>query len=253
MNVLSKFGFGVSFINWIQACISEPWIAPLVNGRASEFFKATRGLRQGCPLSSLLFVIQASVLSFLLDKKLQDQEINGLCIARGIKNINHALFADDTLLFGAATVPSASKFKKFLDEFSEASGSVLNKGKCHIYSWNMLPIMLASIAGCLGFAASSSWSSFKYLGLPVFLKRATSKDWLPQLEKFKSKLQAWGFSWLNIAGKVILIKSVLNSLPLFHFSVLLAPMGIISKMEECIRHFFWKGGKQNENKMPLVN
>lgn len=84
-NFLSKFGFGVSFINWIWACISEPWIAPLVNGRAPDFFKATRGLRQGCPLSPLLFVLQASVLSFHLDKKLQDQEINGLCIARGIK------------------------------------------------------------------------------------------------------------------------------------------------------------------------
>jgi len=36
---------------------------------------------------------------------LQDQDINGLCIARGVKNINHALFADDTLLLGPATLP----------------------------------------------------------------------------------------------------------------------------------------------------
>ena len=134
LNVLSKFGFGVNFINWIRACISEPWIAPLVNGRATDFFKASRGLRQGCPLSPVLFVIQASVLSFLLDKKLQDQDINGLCIARGVKNINHALFVDDTLLLGAATLSSATKFKEVLDDFCEASGSALNKNKCHIYS-----------------------------------------------------------------------------------------------------------------------
>jgi hypothetical protein len=69
LNVMSKFGFGENFIKWIRACISEPWIAPLVNGRATDFFKASRGLRQGCPLSPLLFVIQAYVLSFLLDKK----------------------------------------------------------------------------------------------------------------------------------------------------------------------------------------
>lgn len=75
LNVMSKFGFGENFIKWIRACISEPWIAPLVNGRATDFFKALRGLRQGCPLSPLLFVIQASVLSFLLNKKLQDQDI----------------------------------------------------------------------------------------------------------------------------------------------------------------------------------
>ena len=66
--VLAKFGFSLSFINWIQACIFEPWIAPLVNDRPTDFFKATRGLRQGCPISPMLFVLQASVLSFQLEK-----------------------------------------------------------------------------------------------------------------------------------------------------------------------------------------
>ena len=95
------------------------------------------------------------------------------------------------------------------------SGSSLNKGKCHIYSWNTPPSLLSSIARCFGFAASPAWTSFKYLGLPIFLKRAYSKDWLPQVEKFKNKLQAWGLTWLNIAGKSVLIKVVLCSLPLF--------------------------------------
>ena len=31
-DVLHKFGFGIEFINWIRACITKPWIAPLVNG-----------------------------------------------------------------------------------------------------------------------------------------------------------------------------------------------------------------------------
>eukprot|EP00253_Pinus_taeda_P027221 PITA_27221 len=175
LNVMNKFGFGEKFIKWIRACISEPWIAPLVNGRATDFFKASRGLRQGCPLSPLLFVIQASVLSFLLNKSMQDHEINGLCITRGAKNINHELFADDTLLLGPATLPSASKFKGVLDELSKATGCVVNKSKCHIYSWNITPRALSDISRCLGFAASSSWASFNYLGLPVHLKKLSSK------------------------------------------------------------------------------
>eukprot|EP00253_Pinus_taeda_P029587 PITA_29587 len=77
-DVLQKMGFNPNFIKWIRACISEPWIAPLVNGRAVDFFKASRGLRQGCPLSPLLFVLQASVLSFYLQQKQQDQDIAGL-------------------------------------------------------------------------------------------------------------------------------------------------------------------------------
>jgi hypothetical protein len=61
--VMEKFGFAPSFINWIKSCIDSPWIYPLVNGRATKFFQASRGLRQGCPLSPLFYAIQAIVLS----------------------------------------------------------------------------------------------------------------------------------------------------------------------------------------------
>eukprot|EP00253_Pinus_taeda_P009309 PITA_09309 len=156
----------------------------------------------------------------------------------GVKHINHALFADDTFLLGAATPKSATNFKSVLDDFCKSLGNELNKGKCQIFCWNIPTSTANSIARCLGFAASTIWSSFKYLGLPIFNKRASSKDWSPLLDKFKAEMQAWGSSWLNIAGKEVLIKAVLNSLPIFKFNVLLAPVGIINKMEELIRHFF---------------
>ena len=43
--VMSKFGFSKRFVRWVKACISRPWIVPLVNGRPSKFFQETRGLR----------------------------------------------------------------------------------------------------------------------------------------------------------------------------------------------------------------
>jgi hypothetical protein len=58
---------------------------------------------------------------------------------------------------------------------------------------------------------------------------------------------------LNIAGKTVLIKSVLNSLPIYQASLVLAPLGTLRKMEGIVRSLFWKGGKQNRNKMPLFN
>eukprot|EP00253_Pinus_taeda_P011603 PITA_11603 len=63
-SVMGKFGFSKALITWVKACIASPWIVPLVNGRSTDFFQASRGLRQGCPLSPLLYAIQASVLNF---------------------------------------------------------------------------------------------------------------------------------------------------------------------------------------------
>jgi hypothetical protein len=79
--VMENFGFAPAFINWIKACIGSPWIAPLVNGWATRFFQASRGLRQGCPLSPLLYAIQASVLSFQLDHCQTQNNLLGLRIA----------------------------------------------------------------------------------------------------------------------------------------------------------------------------
>eukprot|EP00253_Pinus_taeda_P025142 PITA_25142 len=115
INVMKKLGFSLVFINWVNACIASPWIAPLVNGRSTDFFQASRGLRQGCPLSPLLYAIQASVLSYQLDHNQQTQTLPGLRSTHKVKDINHAQFADDTLLLGGASIISAISFKKELD------------------------------------------------------------------------------------------------------------------------------------------
>ena len=62
--VMEKFTFSKNFSNWVKACITSPWIAPMVNGRSTNYSQASQGLRQGCPLSPLLYAIQASVLNF---------------------------------------------------------------------------------------------------------------------------------------------------------------------------------------------
>ena len=56
LQVISAFGFSSNFIKLIKACIGEPWIDPLVNGRPANYFKASRGIRQGYPLSPFLYI-----------------------------------------------------------------------------------------------------------------------------------------------------------------------------------------------------
>ena len=93
----------------------------MVNGKVTKFFQASRGLRQGCPLSPLLYAIQASVLSYQLENSQVQNNLQGLRIAQGVKDINHAQFADDTLLLGGASPIIAKKFKEELDAYATVS------------------------------------------------------------------------------------------------------------------------------------
>ena len=131
--VMLKMGFHPYLVRWIRACIVGPWIAPLVNGRLNNFFQASRGLRQGFPLSPLLYAIQASVLSFQLNKSMQQRILIGLSISPRVERINHAQFADDTLLLGQANLSTARSLKKELDDYIEISGSEINLRKSKIY------------------------------------------------------------------------------------------------------------------------
>jgi hypothetical protein len=49
LSVLKAYGFSEHFINWLKACISNPWISPLLNGRPTKFFQSKQGPATGLP------------------------------------------------------------------------------------------------------------------------------------------------------------------------------------------------------------
>ena len=174
--VMEKFGFSTELIGWIKGCICTPWIAPLVNGRPTKFFQVSRGIRQGRPLSPLLYAIQASVFSFQLNNCQQDLSLPGLRMAQNVKDINHAQFADDTLLLGGAGVHSAKNFKKELDIYFQISGSKINLQKSKIYCWNCAVAEIGRTSRVLEMESLQNWDSFTYLGVPIFKSSIKTKN-----------------------------------------------------------------------------
>ncbi|XP_010236428.1 uncharacterized protein LOC104584030 [Brachypodium distachyon] len=104
-----KLGFATQWISWIMACVTSVRYSIKLNGNLLESFSPTRGLRQGDPLSPLLFLFVADGLSALLQKEAQLNRISPIHICRRSPGVSHLLFADDTLLFFKADSNEASK------------------------------------------------------------------------------------------------------------------------------------------------
>jgi hypothetical protein len=83
--VLIQCGFGHIMTRWIMGCVSSASLAILVNGEASKFIKSERGIRQGCPLSPLLFILVMEGLSLSLNKSLRDGKLSGIKVSRLVR------------------------------------------------------------------------------------------------------------------------------------------------------------------------
>ena len=75
--VLKKFGFGEAFIRWIQLLYFSPQAAVITNQMRSQSFPLSRGTRQGCPLSPLLFTLAIEPLSLFLSQHPQCRLLEG--------------------------------------------------------------------------------------------------------------------------------------------------------------------------------
>lgn len=190
--VLHSFGFNQEFINLIKACTWKVWIVPLVNGRPANYFQATKGLRQGCPLSPFLYILMADTLSRRLSYKKYVGNIPGIRIVKGVDLMNHALFTDDSLMLGGASIRMENSFKVILNKLCSIFGALINERKSVIYGWNTEQDTIDRIANLLGFAGFASWEKIKYLGLPLTLGSNRNNLWEEIIAKFKKKIAVWG-------------------------------------------------------------
>ena len=126
--ILTHLGFDIAFIRWILSCITTISFSVLINGAASPFFHAERGLRQGCPLSPLLFLLVAEGLSHALKEAIRLGNFNGLQLEQNL-HISHLVFVDDILIFCSGSVRDLCALDDILKLFSKATGMDINVGK----------------------------------------------------------------------------------------------------------------------------
>jgi hypothetical protein len=104
-----------------------------INGEAGGFFNTHKGLRQGDPLSPLLFNLVSDALSTMLDNARTAGEIKGLMAHLIEGGITHLQYADDTIIFLNMDEQSIIHTKFLLYCFENLSGLKINYQKSEVY------------------------------------------------------------------------------------------------------------------------
>ncbi|KAL0912351.1 hypothetical protein M5K25_018318 [Dendrobium thyrsiflorum] len=130
------------------------------------------------------------------------------------------------------------------EQFELVSGLSLNKHKCcFISSKKVSTERLVAIKNLTGFVHCHL--PFKYLGVSLFkgYKKSFLFDGL--ITTVQNKLLSWDSNFLSFGGRLILIKSVLCSLPVYSFQALLPTTEVSTKISRICNKFFWKGTGKN--------
>ena len=104
----------------------------LINGVATTFFKAGKGLRQGCPLAPLLFLVVVEGLGRAILYAKANETYHGIYFGNDIV-LTHVLFVDDIVMVNDGSVQSLSSLYEILLTFCKASGMKINYNKSSLY------------------------------------------------------------------------------------------------------------------------
>ena len=102
-NIMRKMGFCEQWIGLIMACVQSMTYSILVNGEPHGLIHPTRGIRQGDPLSSFLFLLCTEGLNGLIQQAAIRGYIKGFSLCQRGPKLTHLLFANDSLIFCRAT------------------------------------------------------------------------------------------------------------------------------------------------------
>ena len=119
----------------LLCCITTPMFSISVNGELTGFFASKRGVRQGDPLSSFLFLIAMEAFSRSLSKAVLHPSFDFHPKCKQTK-LAHLCFPDDLFLFAKGNVDSVQITMDELAKFEAFSRMQVNKQKCCVLSWD---------------------------------------------------------------------------------------------------------------------
>lgn len=220
-----------------MSCVTSVRYSVKFNGTLLSSFAPSRGLRQGDPLSPFLFLFVADGLSLLLKEKVMQGVISPIQICRRAPGISHLLFADDTLLFFKANQQQAIAVNDILATYAAGTGQLINPAKCSIMFGEASP---SSVRDEIKNALHVEKDDFeeRYLGFPAPEGRMKKGKFQSLQEKIWKRVIQWGENFLSSGGKEVMIKAVLQAIPVYVMGIFKLPASVCEDLNKLTRQFW---------------
>jgi hypothetical protein len=137
-------------------------------------------------------------------------------------------------------------FKSLLNTFADSTGSKVNYSKFNMVPINFNPDRLAHLAAAFNCQIGSL--PFTYLSLTL---SNTKPECLPLVHRVERRLISTAMFFTQ-RGKLLMLNSILSSLPTFFMSAIKVPIEILNQIDRYRRHCLWRGGNLNAKKPPLA-
>nr|XP_009768117.1 PREDICTED: uncharacterized protein LOC104219182 [Nicotiana sylvestris] len=236
-------GFPEAFIGLIFDLIGNNWYSVLINGQPNGFFKSSRGVKQGDPLSPTLFILAVEALSRGLNSLHTNLYLCSFGMPKWSPKINHLSYADDTIIFCSSNETSLRLVMEVLKAYESSSGQLVNKAKSAIYLHHLTDNeVINKVERITGIPRQCF--PMTYLGCPIFYARRRGDYYQGLITKVKDKLQSWKGKLLSVGGRVVLIANVLTKPSLWSAFI---SQKYCKKLNAVIVP--WKGGSHMWRKM----
>jgi hypothetical protein len=169
-----------------------------------------RGVRQGDPLSPLLFVTTAELLQIIVNQAWHEGHIS-LPIDESFGQPYPILqYADDTLLIMPADANQLNYLKDILQKFTLSTGLKINFHKSSMVPINITGQRCQELANVFGCKCESL--PFTYLGLPMGTTRPRVDDLVPMITKVDKRLSGLAHL-LGYSSRLVTIKAIISAMP----------------------------------------
>jgi hypothetical protein len=231
-------GFHPKWCEWVQSYIQKGSVGIRVNDDIGHYFQTKKGLRQGDPLSPILFNIVADMLAILIERAKEDGQVSGLIPHLVDGGLSILQYADDTILFLENDFDKALNMKLVLCIFEQLSGLKINFHKSELFCFGKAKEIEEEYK--ILFGCDLGELPFRYLGIPIHYRKLKNGEWKPIEDRFEKNLGCWAGKLLSYGDRLILINSVLTSLPMFMLSFLEIPIGVRKRLDYFRSRFFWQ-------------